>query len=82
MKRTASRKQCRNHLEITIRTDKKENGGVLEREIKRAILKWNRSLDLDISYEIITIDDRNNFPAARQNRSYPLQLMKYLRLHQ
>lgn len=61
MKRTISRNRYRNHLEIIVTTDKKENGAVLEREIKRAIAKWRRFLDMDISYEIITIGGSNNY---------------------
>lgn len=62
MKRTTSRERHGNHLEIIIRVNKKENGAVLERKIKRAISKWKRSLDMGISYEILTIGDRNNYP--------------------
>lgn len=64
MKRTISRERHGNHLEIIIRVNKKENGGVLERKLKRAISKWKRSLGTGISYEILTIDDRNNYPAV------------------
>lgn len=66
LKRTVSRRQGNNHLEIIIRSNKKENAAVLEEEIKRAILRCNRSLNKDIGYEILTIDDRNNDPAVKQ----------------
>lgn len=62
MKRTTSWKRHGNHLEIIIRVNQKENGAVLERELKRAISKWKRSLDMGISYDIFTIGDRNNYP--------------------
>ncbi|MCI8370920.1 MAG: hypothetical protein HFI75_00700 [Lachnospiraceae bacterium] len=64
MKRTISRNRHGNHLEIIIRVNKKEDGDVLERELKRAISKWKHSLGMDISYEILTIDDRNNYPVV------------------
>lgn len=66
LKRTVNRRQGNNHLEIIIRSNKKENAAVLEEEIKRAILRCNRSLNKDIGYEILTIDDRNNDPAVKQ----------------
>lgn len=62
MKRTTSRERHGNHLEVIIRVNKKENGAVLERKLKRAISKWKRSLGMGISYEILTIGDRNNYP--------------------
>lgn len=66
MKGIRSRERHGNHLEVIIRVNKKENGNVLERELRRAISKWKRSLDMGISYEILTIDDRNNDLAVKQ----------------
>lgn len=63
MKRTVSRKRCKNHLEIIIRVEEKEKGRILGEKVKRALIKWKRSLDMDISFEIITIIDRNNHQA-------------------
>lgn len=60
MKRTISRKRYKNHLEIIVRTDKKEKGEALERKIKRAVAKWSHSLDIKISYEILSVNDRNS----------------------
>ncbi len=61
MKRTVSRKRCKNHLEIIIRVDGKEKESILEKEIKRALVKWKRSLGMDISFEIFTVTDNNNY---------------------
>lgn len=66
LKRTVSRRQRKNRLEIIIRTNIKENAAVLEEEIKRAISRCNRSLNKDTGYEILTIDGRNNDPAVEQ----------------
>lgn len=63
MKRIISRKRKENHLEIIIRVCEKEKGTVLETEIKKAIRKWNHTLGMDISFEILTLDDKNNHSA-------------------
>ena len=60
MKRTASRKHCDNHVEIIIRASGEEQRGSLEEEIKRAIAKWNRSLGMNLSFEVISLIDRSN----------------------
>lgn len=51
-KRTVSREQNNTHVSIQIETESLRERDFMFKEAKKAIHKWNRSLDNKISYEI------------------------------
>ncbi|MGN0276464.1 MAG: hypothetical protein ACI4CZ_04645 [Hominisplanchenecus sp.] len=55
LKRIASRKQKKNHMIIIAEAENKENAVILEKEIRKAVRKWNRLVAGNLSYQIVTV---------------------------
>lgn len=56
-----SRRRKKNQMKISVKLTKKQDVKTVEKEIKRAIRKLNRSLDEGISFEAKIMSDSDNF---------------------
>lgn len=55
VRKTRSRKTKKNNVTIILELESKESAKELERNIKKAVHKWNRLLKKELSFKIVII---------------------------